>query len=237
MDMQQFPTTTTLSAEDAAEIQRSFVLRTFAWMAGGLAISSVTAMLTVSTPGARQLVFGTPMVFFGLIISQFGLVIWLSARVMKMSALLATNVFIGYAALTGITLSSVVLMYTAASVTTTFIAAAGMFGATATYGLVTKRDLTSMGSFLFMGLIGLVIASVINMIWANDTMYWLITYLGIIIFTGLAAWDTQKIKKMSVMALEGGETEQKGAIIGALMLYLDFINLFLMLLRLLGRRR
>lgn len=128
-------------------------------------------------------------------------------------------------------------MYTAASLATTFFVTAGTFGLMSAYGYVTKRDLTGMGSFLMMGLMGMVLASIVNMFFNNSTVYWITTYIGIFIFVGLTAYDTQKIKEMSGVALQGGEMEQKGAIMGALRLYLDFINLFLLLLRVMGNRK
>jgi FtsH-binding integral membrane protein len=146
-------------------------------------------------------------------------------------------VFVGYSALTGLTLSVIFLVYTAESLATTFFVTAGTFGLMSAYGYVTKRDLTGLGSFLMMGLIGMVLASVVNMFFNNSTVYWITTYIGILIFVGLTAYDTQKIKQMSALGLEGGEMEQKGAIMGALRLYLDFINLFLLLLRLMGNRK
>jgi len=226
-----------MSAEQAEEVQREFVRKVYGWMAAGLMITGIAALLTVSSEAALKLVFGNKMVFFGLIIAQLGLVVWLSARIAKMTAMAATMIFLGYSVLTGITLSVVFLAYTASSLASTFFVTAGTFGAMAAYGYMTKRDLTGLGSFMTMGLIGLVIASVVNIFLNNETVYWISTYVGIIIFVGLTAYDAQKIKKMSVLALEGEEAGQKGSIIGALALYLDFINLFLLLLRLLGRRR
>lgn len=226
-----------LTAEQAEEVQREFVLRVFGWMAAGLMITGIMALFTVQSQEILQLVFSNRFVYIGLIIAQLGLVVWLSTRIAAMSAMTATLVFIGYAFLTGLTLSVVFLVYTASSLASTFFVSAGTFGAMFAYGWMTKRDLTSMGSFMTMGLIGMVIASVVNMFFNNPTIYWITTYIGILIFVGLTAYDAQKIKAMSVVALEGGEAEQKGAIIGALKLYLDFINLFLLLLRVLGRRK
>jgi len=153
-----------------------------------------------------------------------------------MSAEAATAAFIIYSVLNGITLSLLLLIYTGASVASTFFTTALTFSAMSAYGYFTKRDLTTMGSYLQMGLIGLIIASVINIFWANGTMYWIISYVGVLLFVGLTAYDTQKIKKMGTV-VEGVQTTQKMAIMGALMLYLDFINLFLMLLRILGDRK
>ncbi len=226
-----------ISDEEAAEIQREFLLKVFGWMAVGLGITGIMAMFTVQSAEILEFVFGNRFVYLGLIIAQLGLVVWLSARVQKMSALTATLVFCGYAVLTGLTLSVVFLAYTLSSLASTFFVTAGTFGAMYLYGTITRRDLTGLGSFMTMGLIGLVIASLVNLFLQNSTVYWITTYIGILIFVGLTAYDAQKIKQMSIVALEGAEAEQKGAIIGALRLYLDFINLFLLLLRLLGRRR
>ncbi len=226
-----------MTAEQAEEVQREFVRKVYGWMATGLFITGIMAMLTVQSQAMLELIFGNKMVFYGLLIAQLGLVIWLSARIAAMSATTATMIFVGYSALTGVTLSSVFLLYTASSLSSTFLVSAGTFGVMCAYGWTTKRDLTSMGGFLAMGLIGMIIASVVNIFLNNSTIYWITTYIGIFIFVGLTAYDTQKIKAMSVVALEGGEAEQKGAILGALRLYLDFINLFLLLLRVLGKRK
>ena len=226
-----------LTAEQAEELQRAFVAKVYGWMMAGLMVTGIIALLTINTPALLELVFSGRWTFLGLVFAQLGLVIWLSARVEKMSASTATIVFVAYSALTGLTLSAVFLLYTAASLATTFFVTAGTFGAMSAYGYVTKRDLTNMGSFLMMGLIGMILASVVNLFLNNETVYWITTYVGILIFVGLTAYDTQKIKQMSVAALQGEETEQKGAIMGALRLYLDFINLFLLLLRVMGSRK
>jgi FtsH-binding integral membrane protein len=227
----------TLPAEQADELRRQFILKVYGWMTAGLLLTGVFAFMTISSTEVLQLLFSSRISFFILIGLQLGLVIWLSARVQAMSAMTATMVFCGYSALTGVTLSIVFLAYTAESLASTFFVTGATFGATAAYGYVTKRDLSGIGGFMSMGLIGLIIASVVNIFLQSEMIYWITTYVGIIIFVGLTAYDMQKIRGMSVIALEGGETEQKGAIIGALALYLDFINLFLLLLRVMGRRR
>ena len=154
-----------------------------------------------------------------------------------MSVSQATGVFLLYAGLTGITFSTLFVVYTAASITATFMVTAGTFGAMSIYGYTTKKDLTSWGSFLFMGLIGIIIASVVNIFMESQMMHMIITYAGVLIFVGLTAYDTQKIKEMNIIGNEGTDEDTKEAIRGALTLYLDFINLFLMLLRLMGDRR
>ena len=226
-----------VSAEEAEELQRAFVVRVYGWMAAGLIVTAIMALVTVQSPLLLEMIFSNKIIFFGLIAVQLGLVVWLSARIEKMSAVTATFVFMGYSALTGLTLSVVFLAYTLSSLASTFFVTAGTFGAMSAYGYLTKRDLTSMGSFMTMGLIGLVIASVVNIFFNNETIYWITTYVGVLIFVGLTAYDTQKIKALSLASMESGEVEQKGTILGALRLYLDFINLFLLLLRLLGRRK
>ena len=237
MDDRIVTTQPVLTSDQAEELQRAFVLKVFGWMAAGLMITGIMSMVTVQSQAILDMVFANKFVYFGLIIAQLGLVVWLSARIAVMSAMTATLVFAGYSFLTGLTLSVVFLAYTAESLASTFFVSAGTFAAMFAYGFMTKRDLTSMGSFMTMGLIGVVIASLVNMFLKSEMIYWISTYIGVIVFVGLTAYDAQKIKAMSVVALEGDESEQKGAIIGALRLYLDFINLFLLLLRVLGRRK
>jgi uncharacterized protein len=220
----------------AAEQQR-FMVRVYNWMTAGLGITGFMAYYVSNSPTMLNIIFGNAIVPIVLIIAQLGLVFWLAARVMQMSASQATGVFMLYAGLTGITFSSIFLVYTAASITSTFLITAGTFGAMSLYGYTTKKDLTSWGSFLFMGLIGIIIASVVNIFMESEMMYALISYAGVLIFVGLTAYDTQKIKEMNILGNEGTDEDTKEAIRGALTLYLDFINLFLMLLRLLGDRR
>ena len=220
----------------AAEQQR-FMVRVYNWMTTGLAFTGLVAFVIADSPTVTALIFGNPFIPIMLFIAQIGLVFWLAARVMQMSVQQARGVFILYAALMGVTFSAVFLAYTAASITSTFLVTAGTFGAMSFYGYTTKKDLTSWGSFLFMGLIGIIIASVVNMFLASSMMSWVITYAGVLIFVGLTAYDTQKIKEMNILGNEGTDEDTKEAIRGALSLYLDFINLFLMLLRIMGTRR
>ncbi len=233
----QWVTPQSVTAEQAAEIQRAFVLKVYGWMMAGLLVTGVASFATTQVPALLEMLFSNSWPLYVLLFGQLGLVIWLSARIEKMTAATATTLFLGYSALTGVTLSVFYLLFTAESLASTFFVTAGTFGVMSAYGYVTQRDLTGFGSFLMMGLIGMILASVVNMFLGNSTVYWITTYIGIFIFVGLTAYDTQKIKAMSVVALEGGEVEQKGAIIGALRLYLDFINLFLLLLRVMGNRR
>lgn len=216
--------------------QQALLTRVYAWMMAGLLTTGAIAMFVAGSPALLSMIFGTPFVFFGLIIAQLGVVWFLSARVMSMSPATAIGTFLAYAALNGLTLSAIFVAYTAESIAGTFFATAGTFGAMSAYGYLTKRDLSGMGSFLFMALIGLIIASIVNIFWANSTLYWIITYAGVLIFVALTAYDTQKIKRMIAQVRD--EREETGvAIYGALTLYLDFINLFLFLLRILGNRR
>ena len=233
--MQTSPMTTSMDAV-AAEQQR-FMVRVYNWMTTGLGITGLVAYTVADTPALTDIIFGNPVIPIALIITQLGLVFWLASRVMQMSAQQATGVFVLYAALTGVTFSVIFLTYTASSITSTFLVTAGTFAAMSFYGYTTKKDLTSWGSFLFMGLIGIIIASVVNLFLQSSLMYWVITYAGVLIFVGLTAYDTQKIKEMNILGNEGTEEDTKEAIRGALSLYLDFINLFLMLLRVMGARR
>jgi len=218
-------------------VQGAFIRRVYNWMGLGLATTAIVAMFTASSPAMLQLIFGTPMVFFGLILAELGLVMALSAAMDRMQASTAALMFFIYSALNGVTLSAIFLAYTHASIANTFFVTAGTFAAMSIYGYTTKKDLTSFGSFLFMGLVGVVLASVVNFFLNSPAIYWLITYAGIIVFVGLTAYDTQAIKQIASQGFGDQESEKKGAVIGALRLYLDFINLFLMLLRLFGRRR
>ena len=227
----------TVTEEQVEELQRAFVLKVYGWMAAGLMLTGIVALFTIQIPGLIQVLATHPILFIGLLVVELGLVVWLSARVQKMTATTATLVFLGYSALTGVTLSLIFLVYTTESLASTFFVTAGTFGVMSAYGYVTKRDLSGLGSFMMMGLIGMIIASVVNIFLSSPTVYWITTYVGVLVFVGLTAYHTQKIKMMGEISMEGGEAEQKGAIIGALMLYLDFINLFLLLLRVMGNRR
>ena len=226
-----------MSVDAHAAEQQRFMVRVYNWMTAGLAITGFMAFYVSSSPAMMNILFGNPIVPIILIIAQIGLVFWLASRVMQMSVSQATGVFLLYAGLTGVTFSTLFVVYTSASITSTFLVTAGTFGAMSLYGYTTKKDLTSWGSFLFMGLIGLIIASVVNMFMQNSMMSTIISYAGVLIFVGLTAYDTQKIKEMNIIGNEGTDEDTKEAIQGALTLYLDFINLFLMLLRLMGDRR
>ncbi|HEY5995424.1 MAG TPA: Bax inhibitor-1/YccA family protein, partial [Candidatus Deferrimicrobiaceae bacterium] len=197
----------------------------YGWMALGLAVTALVSQVTISIPGVLQIVFGNMFVFYGLLIAEVGLVMYLSARIMTMATGTAKAGFMAYAALNGVTLSVIFLAYTADSIASVFLITAGMFGATSAYGYVTKRDLTGFGSFLFMGLIGIVIASVVNIFLKSSMMSFVISCVGVLVFLGLTAYDTQKLKVMGETAPAGDATAvRRGTILGALTLYLDFIN-------------
>jgi FtsH-binding integral membrane protein len=210
----------------------------YGWMAGGLALTGLIAWYVAQSETLLNLVFGNQAIFFGLIIAELGLVFGLSWGLTRMSAAMATGAFLLYAALNGVTMAFIFLVYTNESIASTFLVTAGTFGAISMYGYTTKRDLTAWGTYLFMALIGLILASVVNIFLQSSGLYWITTYAGVLIFVGLTAYDTQKIKELSAR-IDARDTEnfQKMAIMGALRLYLDFINLFLYLLRLFGKRR
>lgn len=213
--------------------QNTLVRHVYAWMGGGLAVTAFMALFTLSSPALLQAIAGNRLLFFGLMIGELALVFTLSGAVSRLSEFTATTIFFAYSALNGVTLSILALVYTASSISSTFITTAGMFGVMSLYGYMTKRDLTSWGSFLFMGLVGVVIASVVNIFVGSSAVSWIISAIGVIVFTGLTAYDTWKIREMAAQGITG----RKPAILGALTLYLDFINLFLMLLRFNGERR
>jgi FtsH-binding integral membrane protein len=225
----QYPRT----ADQIIIAQNALIRQVYAWMGGGLLLTALMAMATISSPALFNAIVGNRIVFYALIIGELGLVIGISRAINKISAALASSLFLLYAALNGVTMSVIFAVYTAESITSTFVITAATFGAMSAFGYFTKRDLTRWGSFLFMGLIGVVIASLVNIFVGSSAVSWIISVIGVIVFTGLTAYDTWKIKAMAAAGAEG----RKPAILGALTLYLDFINLFLMLLRLLGNRR
>ena len=229
------PRSTVYQGERATTVQTDFIRRVYNWMALGLAVTAIVALYAVNS-GLIFSLLGHPMVMLLLIVGEFGLVIALSAAIGRFQSSTALFMFFAYSFLNGLTLSTIFLVYTKASIASTFFVTAGTFAAMSFYGYTTKRDLTSMGSFLMMGLIGIIIASFVNFFFSSPAVYWLITYAGIAIFVGLTAYDAQKIKEMAYAGFAGSEDERKGAVIGALRLYLDFINLFLLLLRIFGRR-
>ena len=213
----------------------AFLSKVYIWMFFGLLVTAVTAFAVAASPAIIEIVFLNRLVFWGLLIAQLGLVFYLSARVDKIAPTTAAALFILYSALTGVTSSVILLLYTGASITSTFIITAGMFGATAVYGTVTKRSLAGLGQFLFMGLIGLILAMIVGMFWQSGALQFVISVVGVLVFTGLTAWDAQRLKQMAVSLPDGRVGSY--AVVGALSLYLDFINLFFFLLRFTGGRR
>ena len=226
-----------IARPQVAASEANFISKVFLWMALGLGLSAAGAFWLLAQPGLMKAIFSNTILLFGILIAEIGLVVWLSAGVARMSTALATAVFCGYSFLNGVTLCSILLVYTGASVLSTFAITAGTFLFFSIYGMTTKKDLTSMGSLAMMGLFGVILASVVNMFLKSAGLSWGITFVGIAVFLGLIAYDTQKLKAMHAMGFENADMEKKGAILGALALYLDFINLFIMLLQLFGRRR
>lgn len=226
-----------VESREIAVAQASFVAKVYGWMCLALSVTGIVAYLVATNPQMIKAIFGNTLLLFGLFGAEFLIVIGLTAFINRISAHTATAVFIAYAALNGVTFAAIFLVYTASSIASAFGITAGAFGTMALYGYVTKRDLTTFGNIFFMALIGLIIATIVNMFWANSMLYWITTYAGVIIFCGLTAYDTQKIKEMAIGVEGDFEAERKGAVIGALALYLDFINLFLYILRIFGSRR
>ncbi len=226
-------------SSNPAQINSSYIAqymaKVYGWMFLGLSITAIVAFLTATSQVAVEFLFGNRMVFFGLFILQIFLVGALVVRIQKMSAAAATAIFIGYSVLTGITFSALILAYTTGSLVAVFGITAGTFGIMSAVGYFTKQDLTSFGRLMVMGLIGIILASIVNFFLHSTTLYLIISYVGVAVFVGLIAYDTQKIKAYAL--LESEEDRKKGAIMGALALYLDFINLFIFLLRLFGNRR
>jgi FtsH-binding integral membrane protein len=216
-----------------------FVRSVYNWMGIGLALTGFMAFYVSSSPTMIRLIFGNPIIFFILILAELGMVFAISGMVNRMSAGTATSLFVIYSALNGVTLSFIFLAYTRTSIVSTFFICAGTFIGCSIYGWATKKDLTSWGGFLMMGLIGIIIASLVNIFIHSSAMSVIISYIGVFVFVGLTAYDTQKIKNMAMTQPAGLDNAvvRKGAILGALSLYLDFINLFLMLLRIFGQTR
>ncbi|MBO4370300.1 MAG: Bax inhibitor-1/YccA family protein [Paludibacteraceae bacterium] len=228
----------TYDAEETAVAQRKLMRNVYGWMSLALAVTGVVAYLTATSPSVLSMVFGNQLVWIGLMIAEIVLVLVLSARIHKMSFNTAALMFVVYSVVNGLTLSVIFLAYTMSSIASTFFVAAGMFAAMALIGSFIKRDLSGFGRFALMALIGLIIASVVQIFWQNDTFSLIVSGIGVLLFSGLTAYDAQKIKRMLADCDdEADETAQKIALLGSLSLYLDFINLFLYLLRFLGNRR
>lgn len=228
--------TRTLPKTEAAAVSKTFLLNVYNWMTMGLAITGLIAY-AVSTVITEEFIARNIFLFYGLLIFQLLIVIGLSFAINKIPAIVAIGAFFFYSAITGLTFSLLFFVYTSASIASTFFICAAMFGSVSVFGYITKMDLSKIGAFAFMGLIGIIIASVVNMFLRNEMLYWIISYVGVLIFVGLTAWDTQKIKRMAQSIDGKSEEGKKAAIMGALNLYLDFINMFLFLLRIMGSRR
>ncbi|MGL4861296.1 MAG: Bax inhibitor-1/YccA family protein [Enterobacteriaceae bacterium] len=217
---------------------QAYMAQVYGWMGCGLLLTAFVAWYASNSPAILSFIFSSKIVFYGLIIAQLGLVFVISGMVARLSGSMATGLFMLYSVLMGLTLSSIFIVYTASSIASTFFVSAGMFGAMSVYGYTTKRDLSGMGSMMFMGLIGIILASIVNIFLKSPALMWAITYIGVVVFVGLTAYDTQKLREMGEgLSADNSEEFRKASIVGALTLYLDFINLFLMLLRIFGDRR
>ncbi len=235
--MDRYPRNDSFVQPASAGLQ-AYMAQVYGWMTCGLLLTAFVSWFAARTPAVMELVFANRITFFGLIIAQLALVFVLSGLVQRMSGAVATALFMLYSALTGLTMASIFLVYTYSSIASTFFVTAGMFGAMSFYGYTTKRDLSRIGSLLFMALIGIVLASLVNFWLKSPALMWAITYIGVVVFVGLTAYDTQKLKAMGEqLNADDKDGFRKYAIVGALTLYLDFINLFLMLLRIFGNRR
>jgi uncharacterized protein len=219
-------------------VVQAFLARVYTFMALGLGITGVVALAVAASPAAMSFIFGGRWILMGLIIAELLLVMAFAPVAARASASTAALMLLTYSVLNGVTLASIFMVYTRGSIGSTFLVTGATFGALAAYGTVTKRDLSSLGSFAMMGLVGLVIASVVNLFLGSPMLYWLTTFAGVLVFTGLTVYDTAKLKTLATAtAGQGREAETKLALQGALSLYLDFINLFLILLRIFGGRR
>ena len=228
-----------LSVDEQLSMSSAFPVlmrKVYVWMTLALVITGFTAYGVATSPGVLQLIFGNQILFWGMIFAELALVIGVSAAINRLSLTTATLMFILYSVINGALFSSIFLIYTASSIATVFFITAGTFGVMALIGYTTKTDLTSIGKYLFMALIGLIIATLVNMFIKSEGFTYILSYIGVLIFVGLTAYDSQKIKQMLLQAPDAGEGAQKLALLGALTLYLDFINLFIYLLRIFGRR-
>ncbi|MFQ5645456.1 MAG: Bax inhibitor-1/YccA family protein [bacterium] len=226
-----------VTREDFQTREKAFFYQVYNWMAAGLALTGGIAYLVSNSPAALSIIFGNQLVFFGLIIGELALVWSLASRIDKIEPQTASSLFFLYAGINGLTMAAIFIMYTTASIASTFFICGATFAATSMYGASTKRDLTGIGNFMFMGLIGIIIASVVNMFLRNPMIYWLISYIGVAVFVGLTAYDTQKIKAMARNNNFSAQENSKMVVMAALTLYLDFINLFIFLLQIMGNAR
>lgn len=222
------------------EMQAAFPVlmrKVYTWMTLALVLTGLTAYGVATSPGIMMALYSNSALMWGLVIAEFALVIGISAAINRLSLATATLMFVAYSVINGAMLSSIFMIYTAESIASVFFITAATFAVMALIGYTTKTDLTSVGKLLFMALIGLVIATIVNMFIGSSTLTMICSYVGVLIFVGLTAYDSQKIKNMLMQAPDAGESSQKLALLGALTLYLDFINLFIYLLRIFGDRR
>lgn len=226
----------TIGAVVAADDLRAYVQRVYAWMVGGLITTSVTAWVVYQVPALQQLIFGTPLMWV-VLFAPLIMVFILSSRIDTMKPSTAAGLFIAYSLVNGLSFSMIFMLYELGSIFQVFGIAAGMYGAAACYGYFTKRDLTGFGSFLFMGLIGLILAMIVNYFLGSSVMEFAISVIGVLIFTGLTAYDMNRLRNQAIVVYAGEAAAAKRAILTALSLYLNFLNIFLFLLRLLGSRR
>ena len=223
---------------DTAAVEKAtnvMIKNVYLWMCGALAITGLTAYYVANNPAILSWMFGNPWIVFALIFAELGLVIGLSASINRINALTATIMFLAYSVINGMTLSTIFLVYEIGSITSTFFVTAGTFGTMAIYGSVTNKDLTRIGNLCIMAVIGLIIAAVVNLFIKSSMMDMVVSGVGVLVFVGLTAYDAQKIKNAFYSVAESDEAS-KYAVIGALELYLDFVNLFLYLLRFFGKR-
>lgn len=223
---------TTIVNNRAALAEVATINQSFGWMFVGLLVTTISSLLITTSQTLTNAISNNPFIYFGLIIAELIIIVVLSTKIQSMTFLEAVGAFFLYSFLNGLTLSSIFIVYTATSIVTTFFVTAIVFGVMAVYGYTTKRDLTSIGNLAFMALIGIIVSSLVNLFLKNNTVSYILSYLSIAIFIGLTAYDTQKIKEM-----ESYSDNKNLGILGALTLYLDFINIFLNLLRILGRQR
>ncbi len=210
--------------------------KVYVWMTLALALTGFTAYGVATSPGIITALYSNSVLLWGLVIAEFAIVFGVSAAINRLSLTTATLLFVLYSVINGALFSSIFLVYTMSSIASVFFITAGTFGVMALIGYTTKKDLSSMGKILFMALIGIIIATIVNIFLKSSGLEMIVSYLGVLIFVGLTAYDTQKIKNMLMMAPDASEASQKIALLGALNLYLDFINLFIYLLRIFGRR-
>ena len=229
--------TANISVEQIKTEQSNFIAKVYGWMSLALVITGLVAKWVASSPALIDLFIGNDFIFYGLLIAQLICVGYLSARINKMSAQTALIIFIAFAALNGVTAATIFMVFTNESIASVFLVTAGTFGVMSLYGYNTKKDLTKIGNLALMALVGLIIASIVNMFYDNSTFYLISTFAGILVFVALVAYDTQKIKQMNLIGNEGTESDKKEAILGALTLYLDFANLFQYFLRIFGQQK